>query len=131
MKKSDFSFKNPILVKMHHQINKEFDFENNQPIEISVDFDIKIDKDESNKSAIVELTVQVGKETEECPFYIEATEGALFTWSENVEDIVEPLLNENAPAVLLGYLRPIITMLTATSGLPPYNIPLINFSHSE
>ena len=36
-------------------------------------------------------------------------------------------LNENAPAILYSYLRPMITTITVDANLPPLVIPLMNF----
>ena len=40
---------------------------------------------------------------------------------------LEFLLNENAPAILYSYLRPMITTITLDANLPPLVIPLMNF----
>ncbi|MEI3592754.1 MAG: hypothetical protein V8Q05_07985 [Lachnospiraceae bacterium] len=42
--------------------------------------------------------------------------------------MIEKLLNQNAPSLLLGYLRPIISQITAASPYNAYNLP---FSFSE
>ena len=41
--------------------------------------------------------------------------------------MVNSMLNVNAPALLLGYMRPIVSSITNSSALPVYNIPFINF----
>ena len=48
-------------------------------------------------------------------------------WNESEDSLSNIYLNQNAPAVLLGYLRPIVAMITAASPFSAYNLPLINF----
>ena len=50
----------------------------------------------------------------------------IFNWkADEIDDI---LLEVNAPAVLIAYIRPIISQLTSFSGYPPLILPLINFT---
>lgn len=69
------------------------------------------------------------------PFYINVKIKGHFVWSEmedlpdtNNCDLIETLLNQNAPAILLSYVRSIISQITAFSGYPTLIIPLINFT---
>ena len=50
-----------------------------------------------------------------------------FKWEDLDDDTVEKLLNSNAPALLLSYMRPIVANLTNASNLPVYNLPFVNF----
>lgn len=126
MKKSGLQFKNPRLVEMEMRINKGFEHTDNEPVDIKLSFNVNINRMSDSSEAIVELTVIVGTEDSTNPFYIKATEGAMFKWEDEITDI-DKLLKQNAPAILLGYLRPVISMLTAMSPFAAYNIPAINF----
>ena len=54
---------------------------------------------------------------------------AEFRWPDSLNvEMVEKLLNQNAPSLLLGYLRPIISQITAASPYNAYNLPFIDFS---
>ena len=54
---------------------------------------------------------------------------AKFKWDSNLQEKnVEIFLNQNAPALLLSYARPIVSMVTNASHYPAYNIPFINFA---
>lgn len=72
----------------------------------------------------------IGKEDASVPFYIYAEEGAAFRWNaEKIdEQHREKLLKQNAPALLLSYLRPTISVITAASPFNAYDIPFMNFT---
>lgn len=128
MKESGLQFKNPRLLGVEFEINRDFDNSEDESIDIKLGFNIDVHKSKKKLEAIVELTVTVGAEDNTSPFYIKATEGAVFRWSDEMKKMEDKLLEQNAPAILLGYLRPIIAMLTAASPFEAYNIPLINFT---
>lgn len=127
MKNSNFQFKNPKLVDIQFKINRNFQ-NNKEGIDIDLQANVDINKFNDRSEAIVELTLIIGNEDSSNPFYIRATECAVFRWDECVGERVDKLLEQNAPAILLGYLRPTIAMITAASPFETYNIPLINFS---
>lgn len=129
MKKSDFKFSDPILLKTNFLVNKEF--ENNEKIVIGNSFNVSINRNENDNRAIVELTIKVGREElkTDVPFYIELVIGSAFTWNDVFdEDTLQILLSQNAPALLLSYARPIIHSLTSMTPFPAYNVPFYNFT---
>lgn len=128
MKTSEFQFSNPALSELEFYIN-EYDTEGE---DISVALGMTVNKDRiSETEAVVELTVEIGKKDDSAPFYIKASEGAIFRWEEgafgNDKDI-EDLLDINAPSLLISYLRPVIANITNASKYPAYNLPFINFN---
>ena len=50
-----------------------------------------------------------------------------FKWEDLDEKTVDSMLNLNAPALLLSYMRPIVANITNSSKFPTYNLPFINF----
>ena len=128
MKTSEFQFSNPALSELEFYINEYgTDGEN-----ISVALGMMVNKERiSETEALVELTVEIGKKDNSSPFYIKASEGAIFRWEkgsfDNEQDI-EDLLDINAPSLLIAYLRPIIANVTNASKYPAYNLPFINFN---
>lgn len=55
-----------------------------------------------------------------------------FHWDESIDDeMAKKLLNINAPAALLSYIRPIIASMTGNSKYPALNIPFIDFTEAE
>lgn len=129
MKKSDFKFSNPILLKTEFLLNKKF--ENDEKIVIGNSFNVSINLDENDNKAIVELTIKIGKKElkQNIPFYIELVIGSAFTWNDVFdENTLQILLSQNAPALLLSYARPIIHSLTSMTPFPAYNVPFYNFT---
>lgn len=47
-------------------------------------------------------------------------------WEEMDKKIIESMLRMNAPALLLGYMRPIVANITNSSNFPVYNLPFLN-----
>lgn len=57
---------------------------------------------------------------------------AKFLWEGDLEEkVVKSLLKSNAPAALLSYIRPIVSMMTMSSKYPALNIPFIDFTKNE
>lgn len=80
------------------------------------------------KKAFVQLEHNVNDDNENSPFQIKAVMRSEFIWEANYgEDEIQALLNQNAPALLFSYLRPIIAGITNSAGLPPLNLPFMNF----
>ena len=126
---SRFQFTNPALVKLTFIVNEEFQRMNTEEINISINLSISITKAENKNEARVALNLILGEKGSNSPFYIEEVEAADFRWDECIDkEMVGKLLNQNAPSLLLSYLRPIITQMTAASPFDTFNIPFINFT---
>lgn len=55
-----------------------------------------------------------------------------FTWSKELPlDTVNELLSRNAPALLLGYVRPYVAQITEASPVGAVHIPFMNFAPQE
>ncbi len=129
MNPSAFQFTNPILLDMKMEINRHFSPDENKAIETR--FHVRVNKEAQKREAIVELTVEIGGKETYLPFFISVTEGAKFKWGETVDCKADTLLNQNAPALLLGYVRPLIATITAASPFDAYHIPFIDFTGTE
>lgn len=129
--RSGFQFTNPLLMEMQFSINREYA---GSPDEEAVDIPIEMEVTKGDAAngqsnvALVMLKVTVGATGASSPYYICATMGANFRWDESIsDDFVEALLSRNAPALLLGYLRPYIAQITEASPIGAVHIPFINF----
>lgn len=100
-----------------------------KPIDVEFLPKVEINKLTSN-SAEVTLKFEIFSEEKlnESPFFLSVTEKGLFEWSEDYLNNIDDLLNVSAPAVLLSYIRSIISQATAFSGYPALIVPLINFT---
>lgn len=129
MNRSKFQFSNPELEKIEFLVNQNFDEEKYDGIAMQSNIEVQMLE---GKEAVVKLTLSIGDSTDSQPFDICVTMGAHFTWDESVEiEKAEQLLNVNAPAVLLSYIRPIVSSMTNSSKYPTLNIPFIDFTKTE
>ena len=128
---SKFQFSNPVLLQLTFKINENF--KSKGETKISMEIERKEERDQNVPEALVRLCVRIGGDSDEVPFYVYAEEAAKFRWDDRAykEDDIKKLLSQNAPALLLAYLRPIIANVTGTSPFNGYNIPFINFAESR
>lgn len=129
MNRSKFQFSNPELEKIEFQINESFSQEMYDGIAMQSNTEVKkID----GHNAYVALSICIGNETEGQPFDITVKMSAKFNWDESItEEQANKMLKINAPAVLLSYIRPIVSNMTNSSRYPCLNIPFINFTLNE
>lgn len=128
MVESNFQFTDPSLSYINFKENKNFMIEKGKEIEISTNMTVSIASISESESA-VGLLIKVGSEEENSPFYLETEVVANFRWSGDLkQDNIDTFLNQNAPALLLSYARPIVSLVTNSSHFPAYNIPFINFT---
>lgn len=129
MNYSKFQFSNPELDKLEFSVNKDFDEEKWNGIEMQSNIEIQL---LGSNEAVVRLTLNIGDSTDPQPFSVCVRMGANFTWKGTVEEEkVKQLLNINAPAVLLSYIRPIVASITNSSRFPVLNIPFIDFTNQN
>lgn len=129
---SQFQFSNPMLSSLQFHVNDTYEA-NDTEISMNISMDIKKERI-AKREAIVELTLEIGENNESAPFYVKAVEGATFKWEEGAfekEQEIEKLLDVNAPALLLSYLRPIISNVTTMSKYPAYHVPFVNFNSAR
>ena len=129
MNKSKFQFSNPELEKIEFMVNNEFNDEMCDGIAMQSNTEVKVI--EANE-AYVALTLNIGDDTESQPFNITVRMSAKFIWDESIDESkAKKMLNINAPAALLSYIRPIISSMTGSSRYPALNIPFIDFTQTE
>jgi len=131
MRKSSFQMNDPVLLNVVFKVNN--DFEASDSVLNLVISDAKDISYHAENVANVSYSVRVFDENFEsgAPFFIEVSYSAVFSWSDLEADEVETLLNHNAPAILLGYVRPLIAHLSSNAGFPPLHLPLLNLQDDE
>ena len=128
MKQSKFQFLNPYLVEVSFLEKSDYVSDAiNAGIEMQNIFKVDIDKKESQNMANVQLTLEINKEKENVPFTLKIKVASDFVWEDLDEQAVDTMLNCNAPALLLGYMRPMVASITNFSKFPTCNIPFVNF----
>lgn len=129
MEKSEFQFVNPYLEYLDFRQNSNFS-PSHDSVKMENSFQIEVNKSENNEAKVT-LTLQLNKELENAPFTLEIKMSSIFKWNKCIEDRIDLMLRTNAPALLLGYIRPIVANITNSSQYPAYNLPFINFLESE
>lgn len=127
MRESFFKFSRPIVKDVQYQISEEYT--PNLKSKIDNKLFTNFARKGNDNIAIVELHIDLGKgDSENPPFLLSLTIVAEFQWQEDYkEDKIDRLLQQNAPALLLSYARPIISNITLNS-IMPYDIPFIDFT---
>ena len=127
MKKSGFQLINEKVLSLDYKINENSVIKN---IDLKLSGNTEIHKFEENKAKVIfSFNVFKKEPIESVPFKIEIIIEGIFTWNEEISlDMVDQLLNTNAPAILISYIRSIVTQLTVLSGFPALVIPLLNFT---
>ena len=125
---SSFQFTNPVLTRLDFCSNAGFESSGNTEVQIQTKMSVSVSRDEEKDEASVELTVEIGEKSDAVPYWIVATEKANFKWADVSDSMRDRLLNQNAPSLLLAYLRPILAQITNSSQYGIYNIPFMNFT---
>lgn len=126
MNKSKFQFLNPELEQVEFTVNEHFNAELCDGISMQSNTEVKM---MGGNEAYASLTLKVGDASESQPFNILVKMSSKFHWDESLDDEkAKKMLNINAPAALLSYIRPIISSMTGNSKYPALNIPFIDFT---
>ena len=127
MKQSNFQFSNPRLLNICYSVNENF---NNECVKFSIKNEVSKHLTEEKKhEALVSLKVTMGDQTENYPFFISLEIASFFKVEDDISDQdFDKLLEINAPAMLLSYARPMVSLITSQSGYPAFDIPFINFT---
>lgn len=128
MTESKFRFKNPELVSLSFILNDDFDKDSFEGMQITSKTSIK--RSETEKSAYVTLKLDINGDN--VPFEISISMSSSFSWSEELDkETVGNMLEVNAPSLLLSYIRPIITNVTASSRYSAFYLPFMDMSGNK
>lgn len=129
MKTSTFQFTDPKIVQLKYNKNDDFDLKEKK-VKLKNNFSVNTkDVSYEDMNAIVTLITEVGEESSDQPFYLSIEVSAKFHSNEKIsDDEFDKYLNINAPALLLSYSRPIISLITAQAGFPAIHLPFVNFT---
>ena len=132
MQKSNFKFKNPKLTKLEFKVNQDYDNNSKSMLTLDIKDDIIVKRiDETSALVILKLQIFREEDFKDVPFIISIEMQGDFSWSSDMDkEVVNALLKQNAPAVLLSYMRPYITTVTTGSGYAPLILPFMNFVES-
>lgn len=131
---SEFQFTNPLLTEMMFSVNKEYqDQQDDDSLDTLIEMNVSRPnvEDCEDNTAFVFLSVSIGEDSPNFPYHMSVTMGANFRWSPSLsKEMVETLLSRNAPALLLGYIRPYVAQITEASPVGAVHLPFMNFTNS-
>ena len=136
---SFFEFSNPELLRSVFVVNPDFSSNEKDESQMSISsrvmFPKRNDENSTKKHAVVQVTVgnqaDLSFKNNE-PYFLEVPMGAKFLWPKEIEkETFETLLNNNAPLLLLSYIRPIVSEVTEKSRYNTVHIPFIDFAHAD
>lgn len=131
MKESNFQFTNPFLKKLKFDVNDSFLSQkklDNNLLEMEHNFNTEIGHNKKENKAYVELSLTINENNNKAPFFLSISVASYFIWNDDMsEEMIDSMLKYNAPALLLGYMRPIVANVTNASVFPVYNLPFMNF----
>lgn len=134
MKISKFQFRNPVLLDLQFSVNEGYELDENQKFHIRTDVEAQRIQ-EGQSSAFVIVTLTVGEKDKSTPFFVSVREQAEFFWNpDDMQDSgveIERLLNQNAPALLVSYIRPILAFVTNSSPYPVLNLPYLDMRKQD
>ena len=132
MKKSSFKIISTSTEEVVFKKNDLF-ISKNENINLKLDSNIEVIFLENNRARVVlEFNIFDEKNLDTVPFFIKVKESGIFEWKEDTNfETVNNLLHINAPALLLSYIRSIISQLVAFSGYTSLVIPFIDFSTKD
>lgn len=123
---SKFQYTNPII--------KEFKYSFTElpagEWKIELTHEKKIEKISSDKAKVI-LSMLIKADVNPSIFEIYFECEANFKWDGYDNSTISSLLSQTAPALLVGYARPIVALFTNSSGIPSFNIPLIDFTRES
>lgn len=123
MKESSFQFSDPRLIFLSFDVNNDFEKDTYEGFSLNNDVTkLVVSK---GKEALVVLELSIGDQSNKSPFYVKLKMSAKFKCDDSC--MFDKLVDTNAPAMLLSYARPIVSLITSQSGFSAFNIPFINF----
>ncbi|MEG1811903.1 MAG: hypothetical protein RR337_01265, partial [Clostridia bacterium] len=115
---SDFQFTSPVLLGIQMNVNKDYTPDKEKKVPIHAEANVNVLKVKALNEAQVTLYLSVNKDmSDSAPYVIEAEITSLFTWDKEAytDEMLNGLLKQNAPALLISYIRPLIAMITNAS----------------
>ena len=125
--KSCLTLKNYIVKTMNFSINEDFQFNQDENINVNPEFKRQIRKVDDD-TAVVNLKFCINNEKKDMPFSMEVDIEGLFHLENWEQPEQLPMITLNAIAILFPYLRSIISMVTANANISPYVLPVMNIS---
>lgn len=125
LKDSAFQFTNPVIVSMKYELNPKYNRNSDTIYTRSIRRNISRSK--NSNDALLMVTLNIDGEDSTNPWVnVSLTMAANFHWDDSLNEKADDLLKLNGTSLLLGYMRPVISNITAYSPGGSLNIPFMN-----
>ncbi len=124
------TFKKHDIDKIEYIKNKKFNKEGFKDLDISIGTNIIYPKNIDDRSFLVKLKVEIGKNAEinNYPFYLLTEITGYFELDKSEINNIEYFAKVNATSILFPYVRALITTITANANIPPVVLPPMNIA---
>jgi len=126
--KSSFQFTDPRTDECVFIVNQAYSLTTCEELPVKLTTNVRHLDTEKNVSS-VSLDLEVGEQNNQAyPFYLKFVESAMFKWEDGSFDnkTIKELLDVNAPALLLSYMRPLVFTITSQSIHGGFHIPFLD-----
>lgn len=130
MELSNFELLDHRLISINFKANPDFSQAEDGMIQLSVQGESKVAREQDKNSAQVYLTLSFYNDgrVENPPFMCTIEYAGTFAWKETIDEgTLSQLFEVNCPAILTSFIRPLLFQITAMSGIPPISLPLLDF----
>ncbi len=113
------------LIESHFRLNLDFNKGWDKPVEMPYTINLSYKK----KSRQVEVTVSINSDDKNKPFIFNVSIMGIFNFQKiplKKADL-EKIVDINCASIIFPYIRETISDLTRRSGIPPFNMPPVNF----
>ena len=133
MNQSKFQFLKPKIVELQFRADDNFPLDKITEGEMKLDMSAEIIQDMDEPTATVILHIALGEEGgAETPYFLRVSMSARFKWEDTLEkSAVESLLKQNAVALLISYVRPVMSNVTGIAGFEPFDLPFIDMTKTN
>jgi len=127
-------FEDPTVLKFEFNVNDDFDFDDttdDTDISTMVEMPSQEEIDFTDEIPVY-LSVHVNYDNNNAPYKINMKILSLFKVSDLISaDDAMQILQTDGASLLLSYLRPMVSMMTAASGFPAMTLPALDFTDSD
>ena len=121
--KSQLQFDNPCITEFNFHVNSNV----TETKQMTASYTVTQNRAQNADACLLQLKVNIGEDSSVSPFTIEAAIQSVFEWNASLtDDQLDKLLSENAVALLISYLRPMISHMTVDAGFPPLILPFFD-----
>ncbi|MGW8124558.1 protein-export chaperone SecB [Staphylococcus xylosus] len=119
-------FQDYVFKKLSYVANEGFSPQSKQ-LDLKPEINVQVHLDKGSKEFVIVLSLIENSKEDHTPFNLDVEMIGIFNYTEDFEDDLNTIIENNAIAIMFPYLRSAITDLTQkTNEFPPFILPIIN-----